>query len=256
MITDPIFYAFAIPAVIMTGLAKGGFAGIGAIAMPLLALVIAPVQAAAILLPILLVQDAVGVWAFRKSWDRRILAIALPGAAVGILLGYLLAAKVSQSAILGVLGAISIGFALWRLWLGRRGAVERLAKARPRGPRADAALGLSLSVASGFTSQVAHAGQPPFQMWVLPKALPAATFVGTNALYFAALNTLKVPAYFALGELTPGNLATAAVLLPVALVSTFAGVWLVKRVSAQTFYLAIYALMIGVGGLLIWEAFR
>ena len=255
MITDPIFYAIAIPAVIMTGLAKGGFAGIGAVAMPLLALVIAPVQAAAILLPILIVQDAVGVWAFRRTWDRRILAIALPGAAVGILLGYLLAAKVSADVVLGVLGAISIGFALWRLWLSRRGAVERLAKAKPRSPAADTALGLCLTVASGFTSQVAHAGQPPFQMWILPKALPAARFVGTNAIYFAVVNALKVPAYFALGQLTPGNLTTAAVLLPLAIGATFAGVWLVKRVSAEGFYLAIYALMIGVGGLLIWEAF-
>jgi len=73
MLTDPLFYALAIPAVILLGLAKGGFAGVGAISLPLLALAISPVQAAAILLPVLILQDVVGVWAFRRSWDRAIL---------------------------------------------------------------------------------------------------------------------------------------------------------------------------------------
>lgn len=106
MLTDPTFYLVAILAVTLMGLAKGGFAGVGAIAMPLLALVISPVQAAAILLPVLIVQDVVGVWAFRKSWDRGTLTLLVPSAAVGIVLGYLLAAEVSTTAVLAALGAL------------------------------------------------------------------------------------------------------------------------------------------------------
>ncbi|RYG10985.1 MAG: sulfite exporter TauE/SafE family protein, partial [Caulobacteraceae bacterium] len=88
MLTDPVFYLLAVPGVVLLGLAKGGFAGVGAVVMPVLALVIPPVQAAAIVLPILIIQDVVGVWAFRKSWDRRILALILPSGAVGVGLGY------------------------------------------------------------------------------------------------------------------------------------------------------------------------
>src|SRR4051812_16401601 len=106
-----LFYSLAIPAVILLGLAKGGFAGVGAIALPMLALVISPVKAAAILLPVLIVQDVVGVSAFRRNWDREILMLMLPSALVGIVAGYLLAAKVSATAVLGTLGAISIVFA-------------------------------------------------------------------------------------------------------------------------------------------------
>ncbi len=251
MLTDPLFYALAIPAVMLMGLAKGGFSGVGAVAMPLLALAIAPVQAAAILLPILIVQDVVGVWAFRKTWDRSILATLLPGAAVGILLGYLLAAKVSSTTILAVLGAISILFAVHRLWLARGG---RVATPRSLPPAADATLGVALGAASGFTSQIAHAGQPPFQIWVLPKNLPPASLVGTTAIYFAVINWIKVPAYWALGQFTAQNLSTAAVLLPVAIASTFAGVWLVRRIDATRFYALIYGLMIVVGVQLLWEA--
>ncbi|MEW5684750.1 MAG: sulfite exporter TauE/SafE family protein [Pseudomonadota bacterium] len=247
MITDPVFYALAVPAVVLMGLAKGGFAGVGAVSMPLLALAVSPVQAAAILLPILIVQDAVSVWAFRRNWDRKVLTVMIPGAAIGILAGYLLAAEVSAAAVLGALGAISVLFALHRLWLMWGGKVQAPANSPP-------IVGVLFGAVSGFTSQIAHAGAPPFQMYVLPRGLSPASLVGTTAIFFAIINWLKVPAYAALGQFTPQNLATVAVLLPVAIASTFAGVWLVKRVQAERFYVLIYGLMIPVGLHLIWKA--
>lgn len=153
MLTDPIFYLFAVPAVILLGLAKGGFAGVGAIAVPLMALAAPPVQAASVILPILLVQDVVSVWAFRRSWDRSILARMLPGAALGILLGYLLASRVPGGAVELAVGVISILFGIHRLWTERRGAVAGTPGSWP--------FALVCGVASGFTSQIAHAGGPP-----------------------------------------------------------------------------------------------
>src|SRR3954464_13339664 len=99
MSTDPLFYAVAIPAVILLGLAKGGFSGIGVLSVPLMALAVSPVQAASITLPILIVQDAVSVWVFRRAWDGRHLAILIPSSLVGIVLGYVLAAHVSSAAV-------------------------------------------------------------------------------------------------------------------------------------------------------------
>jgi uncharacterized membrane protein YfcA len=247
MLTDPTFYLLAIPAVILLGLAKGGFAGVGAIALPLLALRISPVQAAAILLPVLVLQDAVGVWAFRKNWDREVLALMIPSAMVGIVAAYFLAARVSATVVLAVLGAISIVFACYRLWISRGGRVPMSSKAPP-------ALGAVLGFASGFTSQVAHAGQPPFQMWVLPKGLPAQVLVGTTAIFFAVINLAKIPAYLALGQFTHQNLMAAAVLAPLAIASTLFGVWLVRRVDAEKFITIIYVLMIVVGVQLLFKA--
>jgi uncharacterized membrane protein YfcA len=240
VLDSPLFYAVAIPAVILLGLAKGGFAGVGAIAMPLLALVISPVQAAAIVLPVLIVQDVVGVSAFRRNLDRDVLKLMIPWAAVGIVAGYLLAAKVSATAVLGVLGAISILFAAYRLWISRGGRV-------PTPSNAPNSLGAVLGVAAGFTSQVAHAGQPPFQMWVLPRRLSPEVVAGTTAVFFGVVNLLKVPAYLALGQFTRQNLLTSAALTPLAIVSTLAGVWLVRRVNPERFYTLIYVLMILVG---------
>jgi uncharacterized membrane protein YfcA len=248
MITDPLFYACAIPAVILLGMAKGGFAGIGLVAVPLMALAVSPVLAASITLPILIVQDVVSVWAFRKTWDRAILLLMLPSAAVGIALGFALAAFVEVGAVELAVGVISIVFALQRLWAGRAGAPEQSHRAEGLPWR-----GVLAGVAAGFTSQIAHAGGPPFQMYVLPKNLERDTFIGTSAIFFAVVNWMKVPAYWALGQFTREAMLTAAALLPLAVASTWAGVWLVRRVPAARFYQVIYGLMIALGAKLAWD---
>lgn len=249
MIVDPVFYAFAVPAVILLGLAKGGFAGIGVIAVPLIALSTDPVKAAAITLPILIVQDVVSVWAFRKTWDRSVLWLMIPSAALGIVGGWALAEFVRPAAVELAVGLISVLFALQRLWNERAGAAPVLAAEERRVPWK----GVLAGIVAGFTSQVAHAGGPPFQMYVLPKRLPRDVFIGTSAIFFAVVNWLKVPAYIALGSFTRESLSTSAVLLPLAVASTWAGVWLVRRVPAEGFYRVIYLLLIAVGAKLVWD---
>jgi uncharacterized membrane protein YfcA len=247
LITDWHFYALAVVAVVLAGLAKGGFTGLGMLSVPLMAFAINPVQAAAILLPILIVQDVVGVWAYRRTVDWRLLGWLLPGAVVGVALGYGFAASVRAEAVMGVVGAISLLFGLYRLWVSRHQVPGETAL-WPEW------IGTLFGVASGFTSQIAHAGQPPFQLWVLPRKLEPQLLVGTTAVYFATVNWIKVPAYLALGQFTRANLLTAGALLPVAILSTLAGVRLVRRIDAVKFYTAIYCLMVLVGAGLIWEA--
>ncbi|HYE49254.1 MAG TPA: sulfite exporter TauE/SafE family protein [Azospirillaceae bacterium] len=246
MLTDPIFYAAALPAVVILGLAKGGFSGIGILAVPLMALVAPPVQAASILLPILIVQDVVSVWAFRRTWDGPTLAVMLPGAALGIAGGWALAAYVSSAAVELAVGVTSVAFALLRLAKERGGAVV------PAAPGSTAA-GAFWGVVTGFTSQIAHAGGPPFQIHVMPKRLPRDVFIGTGALFFGVVNWLKVPAYLALDQFTAANLATSAVLAPAAVLSTWAGVVLVRRVPGERFYTFVYAVLVLVGAKLAWD---
>ena len=230
----------------LIGLSKGGFAGAGALSLPMIAFATDPVKAAAILLPLLIAQDVVGVWAFRRTVDWFVLGWTLAGAVIGIALGYGYAASVSADAVLAMVGGISMLFGAYRLWRDR--LRDAAASASPGW------VGSLFGIASGFTSQIAHAGQPPWQLWVLPRRLSRDMLVGTTAVYFAAVNWIKVPAYLALGQFTRENLLTSAALLPVAVASTFAGVWLVRRVSPERFYTAIYWLMIAVGAVLVWKA--
>ena len=128
---------------------------------------------------------------------------------------------------------------------------------RRKGPpvptKADLPRGVFWGWLAGFTSMIAHAGGPPFQIYVMPQRLPRDIFVGTGAIFFAVNNWMKVPPYFALGQLTAGNLATAAVLFPLAIASTWAGVRLVRYVSGERFYTFVYILLVFVGAKLIWD---
>jgi uncharacterized membrane protein YfcA len=249
MVTDPAFYAAAIPAVTLLGLAKGGLSGLGLLSLPLMALVVSPVQAAAITLPILIVQDVVSVWAYRHTWDRRNIAILVPSAITGIVAGYLLAAQVSDAAITLAVGVISVIFALRRLMLERSATP-------PKPAPADMPRGIVWGWVTGFTSMIAHAGGPPFQIYVMPQRLPRDVFVGTGAIVFALINWIKVPPYIALGQFTTENLATAGALFPLAIASTWAGVLLVRRVSGQWFYTTVYVLLVFVGAKLIVDGAR
>jgi hypothetical protein len=245
MILDWSFYAAAIPAVILVGLSKGGFSGLSALSMPLLSLAISPVKAAAILLPILMIQDWVSVWAFRHDWEKRNLLILIPASVIGVFLGWLLAAAVSEALVRLAVGLISIGFVAYiviRSWGGE-----------PAATRPNVAPGIFWGALAGFTSFVSHSGAPPFQVYVMPQRLSPRIFAGTATMFFAAVNLLKAPPYLALGQFSKENLSAALTLFPLAILSTFAGVWLVRRVDAQRFYSLVYGLTFLIGLRLVWD---
>lgn len=244
MITDPVFYAVAVPAIFLIGLAKGGF--VGALAMlgvPMLALVISPVQAAGIVLPILIAMDVFALWAYRGVYHPENLKILIPAAIVGIFIGWATAAWVSEAHVRLIVGLVALGFTL-DYWIGWQGA---------RMPGPDVKKGGFWGAVSGFTSFVSHAGGPPLHMYLLPQKLEPRVFVGTSVIYFAIVNWIKVIPYAALGQLGSINLMTSLVLAPIAPVAIFTGAWLVKVVRAATFYRLTYFFIFVVSLKLIWD---
>jgi hypothetical protein len=245
MIEDPLFYAIAVPAIIVVGLSKSGFlGGVAVLGVPLMALVIDPVRAAGILLPILIAMDAVGLMAYRRSFDRRSLMLLLPAAAAGILVGYLTAAMVTESHVRLIVGIVALAFTLDH-WITLR------ARAAPR--KAGSLMGTACGAVAGFTSFVSHAGSPPVQMFLLPQRLPAPVYAGTMVILFAAINLIKVVPYFLLGQFSAANLATTAVLLPIAPLAMYAGIKLVKLVPPGPFYRIAYGCLFVVAVKLIWD---
>ena len=245
MIADPWFYAVAIPAVILVGLSKGGFAGFSTLSLPLLALQISPLRGAVIMLPILIVQDIVSVWAYWRKWDNANLKVLFPGAFIGIFAGYLLAAYVSDAAVKLALGIISLVF----------GSRYLLAEVADAARSASTGAGVFWGAISGFTSMIANAGAPPFQVYVLPQRLHRDVFVGTMTIFFAVVNWVKVPPFVALGLFTQQTVLTSIALFPLAIAATWAGVFLVRRIPSDQFSRMISALMILIGAKLIWYVF-
>lgn len=244
MITDPLFYAVAVPAVILIGLAKGGFAGaLAMLGVPLMSLVISPVQAAGILLPILIAMDVFALWAYRRTWHAGHLKILIPAACIGITVGWLTAEYVSEAHVRLIVGVVALLFTL-DYWIGWRAAGD----GRPHTGQ-----GVFWGAIAGFTSFVSHAGGPPLQMYLLPRRLEPVYFVGTSVIFFIVVNWLKVIPYAALGQLGTGNLATSLVLAPLAPLSIFAGVKLVKIINPETFYRIAYVAVFIISLKLIWD---
>ncbi|WP_068313389.1 sulfite exporter TauE/SafE family protein [Polycladidibacter hongkongensis] len=231
-ITDPTFYLVAIPAVFLVGISKGGLGGgMGLVAVPLMSLIISPVQAAGILLPILVAMDLVGLASYRQSWDHATMRNMLPAAIAGIGVGWLLAAYVSEHQIKLLVGIIAFLFVL-NHWLKRK--APRIAK-----PQNRIKAGI-WGFLAGFTSFVSHAGGPPYQMYTLPLRQSSVLFAGTSVIFFTVVNAVKLVPYFFLGQFNAANLSTSLVLLPIAPISTLLGVYLVHRISQKLFYQLTY----------------
>lgn len=241
IITDPLFYIIAIPALTFLGLAKGGFAGLGSISTPLVALYLPPLEAAALILPVLLFQDVISVWIYRKDWDAWNLKVLIPGAAIGIGFAWIFAGFVSDDVIRITVGVIGVVFV----------ANAFLNRAMTEPQTKTAASGVFWGGVSGFVSTLTQGGSPPFHIHTLPQRMPKMTLVGTTTLFFAAVNAMKVAPYFALGQFNMQNFATSMVLLPLAVATNFLGVWLVVRTPMETFYKLTYTLALIISSALI-----
>jgi uncharacterized membrane protein YfcA len=244
MLTDPLFYLCAVPAVMLYGIAKGGFGGpVAVLAVPLMALVMSPTLAAAILLPILVVMDALVIRTYWGVFDRRALRVLLPGALLGVGLGYLSAEHLNDDLMRLMVGVISLLFGLQSLFALGAAAKEHNALA-----------GSLFGSLAGFTSFSIHAGGPPFSMYLMPKQLPPLLYAGTAGIFFAVVNTVKLVPYWALDQLVLQNLALSLVLMPLAPLGVAVGHRLVKRSEAGFYYRVISVFLVLLGAILVVRA--
>lgn len=246
VITDPYFYAVAIPSVLLMGISKSGFgAGFGSLAVPMMALAITVPQAAAIMMPILFIMDIMGLHAFRKHFDWKLVRFLLPFGLIGTAIGTLSFKLLDARLVAGIVGIFTLAFLAQRL----------LFPPRPDSPHPPKWLGAILTVTSGFTSFVSHAGSPPVNAYVIPMRLPPLVFTATLSVFFFAINLSKWAPYAWLGLLDIRNFATSLVLMPLAPVGVLIGVRIAHRINPVLFYRLIYVGMFLTGVKLVWDGF-
>lgn len=247
LITDPFFYAVAIPAVLLLGISKSGFgAGFGSLAVPMMAMTVTVPQAAAILMPVLLVMDLLGMAAFRKDFDKKLLTFLIPFGLLGTVIGALLFKALDSHVVAGLVGAFTLLFLAQRL----------LFPPKPNSAPPPRWLGAMLTATSGFTSFIAHAGGPPINAYVIPLKLSPLVFAATMSFFFFFINLSKWVPYAWLGLLDMRNFATSLALLPLAPIGVWVGVRIAKRINQVLFYRFLYAGMFLTGCKLLWDAFR
>ena len=244
MITDPFFYLCAIPAILIFGMAKGGFGGgIAVVSVPLISLAISPVQAAAILLPILIVMDGVALWSFRGKWSRENLVIIIPGAIIGIAVGALSFRYLSEDMIRIMIGLISVAFFL-NYWL-KHSSAQKQGINRTKGT--------FWGALAGFTSFGIHAGGPPISIYLLPQKMDKVVLMGTMAIFFAVVNVIKLIPYAWQGQFSRANLLTALVMMPLAPVGVRLGYFLLHKISERVVYKICYFFLFVVGLKLLFD---
>ncbi|UYG09431.1 sulfite exporter TauE/SafE family protein [Halomonas sp. M4R1S46] len=227
----------------LTGVSKGGFAGgFGSLSVPIMALAIGPIEAAGLLLPLLLVMDAFTVKAWWGRQDGAELRRMTPGLALGVVIGTLLIGRLDENGVRLLLGVVSLLFAFYM--------VMRPAAGRPIAPF----WALPAGVGCGFTSFLAHAGAPPANLYLIPRRLPKETFIATSAILFATVNLMKLGPYIWLGEINLTSLWASALLVPVAWLGVRSGLWLQHRVSEVLFYRLVILAMAIVGVQLMLKA--
>ena len=246
LITDWQFYAVSIPAVLLLGISKSGFgAGFGSLAVPMMALVVTVPQAAAILMPVLLVMDVLGMAAFKHHFDKKLLKFLIPFALMGTVIGSLLFKVLDSHLVAGIVGVFTL------LFLAQRLVFPPRADSQPP-PRW---VGAILTTTAGFTSFIAHAGGPPISAYMIPLKLPPLIFTATMAFLFFFVNLSKWIPYAWLGLLDWRNFATSLVLIPLAPLGVFIGVRVAKRINAVLFYRFVYGGMFLTGCKLCWDGF-
>jgi uncharacterized membrane protein YfcA len=242
---DLWFWAAAVVAAVLVGLSKGGLPVVGMLGVPVLALVMNPVAAAGLLLPVFVVSDVFGLYAYRHAFNRKVLAILAPAAVVGIAFGWATATVVPERVVTGIIGLIGLVFAL-----------NLILRRQPEGPPQEPKLapGLFWGAITGFTSFVSHSGAPPYQVYVLPLRLEKLVFAGTTTILFAFVNAVKLIPYYALGQLNPGNLRAAAFLLLPAAIAVFVGARLVKVIPEKLFFKLVTWALLLISVKLLWDA--
>jgi uncharacterized membrane protein YfcA len=227
MPTDSAFWFLACLAAFLVGASKGGLPGVGILAVPVLAQRVSPVFAAGMLLPVYIISDVYGLWIYRKSYDVRNIKIILPAAIAGILVGWALASHTSDNMVKLLVAAIGISYFVDMLLKSKRNIAPK---------PADVPRGIFWGTLAGFTSFVAHSGGPPFQMYALPQKMEKMVFAGTSTIIFTAINLLKLPPYWFLGQVNMGSIEICAILAPVSIFGAWAGYHLTRSMPEKLFF--------------------
>lgn len=212
------------------GLSKGGLPAVAMLSVPLLSLTMSPLAAAALLLPIYILSDMVGVWLYRREYSASNIRILIPAGILGVVIGWATAAYVSDEMVSLLIGVMGVTFCLYTWLFKRKNVAAKMASTSK---------GLFWGTLSGFTSFVSHAGAPPFQVYMLPQKLPKMVFAGTTTIVFTAVNLAKIIPYSNLQPYSMSALKVSAYLLPIAAVGTVVGRQLIKRLSEKWFFLAV-----------------
>lgn len=248
-------------AVFLIGLTKSGFgAGVGLMIVPMTVVALGHTDygsaaALGVMLPLLILGDAIAVGLHRKHFDRAVVRrLLVPWTFVGVAVGGLalwwfhhqqrLVVPLIKLEV-GLESVLLVGLHWWRVWRG-----QNLRVAPSAGKYA-----LTGAVAGTF-STLAHAAGPIVGLFLLPQRLDRRVFVGTCAVYFGLLNLAKLPAYAGVRMFDRGTLLLSLYAAPLVVAGAAFGFWVNRKLNDELFGRIVYAVTFALGWYLIGDAGR
>lgn len=229
---DPSYLLVFVAAIII-GIAKTSFGGLGAISVAILAFIMPTKESTAAVLIMLLTGDVVAVLRYRSHADWMLLKALLPAVLPGLLLGALFINFVADDVLRTSIGAMLLISVLTQLVLTMIGRANRATdKDTARPPRA---LSIGAGIAAGFTTMAANAAGPVMALYLQLSKVNKLRFLGTAAWFYFIVNLTKTPFSAALGLFTPQVLRIGLLYIPVVLLGTVIGIWLIGHVKQRAF---------------------
>lgn len=248
---DPVFfYLVGLPTVFLIALSKGAFGGgLAVLGIPLLSLVMSPLDAAIVVAPLVSFMDLFALGSFGpRTWSKRDLLWLMPCLVIGIGIGYFFFTRVDPHLVAASIAAVTLLFTAHWFLLGRRAKPSHIPVSPP--------LAILAGTVSGFTTFVAHSGGPPVNMYLLRRGLNKTIYAGTNLAIFMLGNLVKLVPYGVLAYAKPWTLIAAALLAPIVPVGVWAGVYLHRRLEQNRLYFWCYLLLAAAASKLLFDALR
>ena len=243
-----LLWFLATLAAVCVGMGKGGLPVIATLAVPSLSLIMSPITAAGLLLPVYIVSDVFALSAYRRDYNKQVLKIGIIGMTIGVAIGGLTAHIVIDWVVTTLIGLMGAVFALSQVFD---------TKTKSSSPaQINSKKGYLWCSLAGFTSFISHIGGPPWQIFTLPLGLRKSVFVGTSVIAFSYCNMIKLVPYLWLGQINFESLQISLYMMVPASIAVFAGVRLVKLIPETVFFKIITWALMGISFKLIWDGIR
>ena len=234
---ETILLAVAAIVAFLIGLSKGGLGGTaGALATPMMALVLPADKVIGLILPILMLADIFAVALHWRRWNGKLILLLIPGSVAGVTIGTVFITNAPTETLRLFLGVIVLIFGVYKVF------EKRILNYFTY--QAQNWHGLVAGVVTGFSSALAHTGGPPVSIYLLMQKVTPAVFIATSALFFFFLNWIKVPYYAYAGLFDFEQLSRVAWVLPLVPAGVWSGRWLAFRVNRETFENIIVGLLL------------
>ena len=244
-----IYWFLITLAAVFVGMGKGGLPVIATLGVPSLSLIMSPITAAGLLLPVYIVSDIFALSAYRRDFSWPVLKIGMVGMTLGVVIGGLTASYVIEWVVTLLIGLMGFLFALDQL-LKKRKSLQK------KNAQINSTKGYFWCTIAGFTSFISHTGGPPWQIFTIPLGLAKSVFVGTSVILFSYCNVIKLIPYIWLGQINTSSFKISLVMMIPATIAVYIGVNLVKLIPEATFFKIVTWALFSISIKLIWDGIR